>query len=342
MKRHWLSAIHDANPQASYKFSTVYVLSTLISSSTKNIEQNQPLRLKQRDIAIEYLQLFWDTYLIHDIEHFIPTRIRIGDESNERKQSEIMQLVNHLWNDYSEYANSNEKIRFEKFLRKINKIEPLQIKLERTLKRTYTNMRKMPFFYMKMEGVLYDFDSLGDLIINKDAANAVILTYPLIKYASMIELTKYLERINSSKEIKPGIMSILFYISPNLKTRRPGIKRVCRELIEEFHSSESEVICSSCHKPIYSNSALDHTIPWIKIRNHDIWNLHPTHRSCNGSKNDNPPHDAQIRIVQSRNERMLKYFIIQNYEFNEQKKYVEILDASIESNELWNKYVRMC
>ena len=342
MKRHWLSAIYDANPQASYKFATVYVLSSLISSSTKNIEQNKPVILDQKDIAKEYLQLFWDTYLIHDIEHFIPTRIRVGDESNKRKQSEIMQLVNNLWDDYSSHTKSNDKIRFEKFLGEINKISPLQIKLEKTLKKVYSNMRKMPLFYMKMEGILYDFDSSGDLVINKEAANAVILTYPLIKYTSMIELTKYLERVNQSKNIKPGIMSILFYISSNLKTRRPGIPLVCRELIEEFHSSEFEIICSSCHEPIYSNSALDHTIPWIKIRSHDIWNLHPTHSSCNGSKNDNPPHDEQIRIVQSRNERMLEYFLAQNYEVDEQKKYVNILQSSIESNELWNKYVRMC
>jgi hypothetical protein len=342
MKRQWLSAIYDANPQASYKFATVYVLSSLISSSTKNIEQNQPLKLNQRDIAIEYLQLFWDTYLIHDIEHFIPTRIRVGDESNERKQSEIMQLVGNLWDDYSGFTKSSDKIRFEKFLKKINKNKHLQMKLEMTLKKTYANMRKMPLFYMKMEGVLYDFDSSGDLIINEEATNAVILSYPLIKYASMIELTKYLERINQSKNINPGIMSILFYISPNLKTRRPVIPSVCRELIEDFHSNESQIICSLCHKPIVSNSALDHTIPWIKIRTHDLWNLHPTHSACNSSKNANPPHDEQIRIVQSRNERMLEYFIDQSFEVNDQLKYVSILQNSIKSNELWNKYVRMC
>ena len=243
---------------------------------------------------------------------------------------------------YSTTTKSSDKIKFEKFLKKVSKKTTLQEKLETTLKKVYNNMRRMPLHFMKMEGILYDFDDMGDLVISKNAANEVITSYPLVKYASMIELTKYLERINHSKNIKPGIMSILFYISADLKTRSPGIPLVCREMIENFHMSESGIVCSACHKPIASKYALDHTIPWIKIRSHDIWNLHPTHSSCNGSKNDNPPHDEQIRIVQSRNERMLQYFNTQGYQGSEQKKYVNLLRISLEENELWNKYVRMC
>jgi len=342
MKQHWLSAIQDANPVASYKFATVYVISSIISSKTKNIEQTQSLVIDQRDIAKEYLQLYWDTYLLHDIEHFIPARISTEINSKERKQSKIMQLVKNLWDEYRGYYKPNGTIRFEKFQRKIRSNNKLQKSLENTLKQTFANMKIMPLHYMKKEDILYNFDSSGNLIIPREAVNCVINTYPLIKYASLIELTKYLERINQSKNIQPGIMSVLFYISPNLKTRRPTIHRVCRELIEEFHSSESEIICPACHDIIESGSALDHTIPWIKIRSHDIWNLHPTHPACNVAKNDNPPHDEQIRIVQSRNERMLEYFHSQDFEVEEQRKYVRILEDSIESNELWNKYVRMC
>ena len=342
MKRHWLSAIQDANPVASYKFATVYTISSIISTQTKNIEQTQPLIIQQKVVAKEYLRLYWDTLLLHDIVHFKPARKSTETDSNERKQSKIMQLVENLWEEYSFYFKSSDKISFEKFLRKIRSNIELQKSLEKTLKETYKNMRKMPLHFMKKEGVLYNFDASGNLIIPQDAVNFVIKTYPLVKYASLIELTKYLERINHPKNIQPGVMSVLCYISPNIKMRRPSIDRVCRELIESFHSSESEIICPTCHEIIESNSALDHTIPWIKIRSHDIWNLHPTHSFCNGSKNDNPPHDEQIRIVHSRNERMLDFFHSQNFQMEEQRKYVRILEESIESNELWDKYVRLC
>jgi len=342
MRRHWLSAIQDANPVASYKFATVYTISSIISTQTKNIEQTQPLIILQRDIAKEYLQLYWDTFLLHGIVHFKPARKSTKINSNERKQSKIMQLVENLWNEYRNYYKSNDKIRFEKFLRKIRSNDLLQKSLEKTLKGTYNNMKIMPLHFMKKEGILYNFDSSGNLIIPQDAVNCVIKTYPLIKYASLIELTKYLERINHPKDMHTGIMSVLCYISPHIKMRRPAIDRVCRELIENFHSSESERICPACHEIIESKSALDHTIPWVKIRSHDIWNLHPTHSSCNSSKNDNSPHDEQIRTVQSRNERMLEYFYSQNFEVEEQRKYVRILEDSIESNELWTKYVRLC
>ena len=39
---------------------------------------------------------------------------------------------------------------------------------------------------------------------------------------------------------------------------------------------------------------------------------------------------------------MLQYFNTQGYQGSEQKKYVNLLRISLEENELWNKYVRMC
>jgi len=147
---------------------------------------------------------------------------------------------------------------------------------------------------------IYDYQNNNEKLIFEDSVCKQISDYKdILHEAILFRWTQILEDINRTT---PRIASKLKIKQEELRKRK-SLKR----FIPILELENPEKNCSICKKQInQSDLSVDHLIPWSFLYSDDIWNLSLTHKSCNSSKNNIPPKEADITAQHQRNLRLYK------------------------------------
>lgn len=156
----------------------------------------------------------------------------------------------------------------------------------------------------KSREVLYKIDSKNKkLYMNIKWKKYIIenkgIIYVWIKY----KIIEYLQRK------KPNIPAIINKLEPPIERDLSLQSKIWKEIIES--SNEFDIYTGQLFNEdnynIYGSISIDHFIPWSFIGHDMIWNLVPTFKNINSSKNDSLPNleryfddflDKQIKVIE--------------------------------------------
>lgn len=115
--------------------------------------------------------------------------------------------------------------------------------------------------------------------IQKEWMEYICQNYEIIRGWMELNMITYLQRRNPSV---PGIVDKLY---PPRERKMDKVKKYWKMLIsmKEFHEIYGNTLLDS------KNISIDHFVPWSYVAHDEFWNLHPTTRSINSSKNNSLP-----------------------------------------------------
>lgn len=141
-----------------------------------------------------------------------------------------------------------------------------------------------------------------------------------------------------------GLILETFNSSPkiNKKVKIMDEREIKRSSLNKFKSyldiENPDHICFICGKQIENDDlSIDHVIPWSYLYSDDIWNLVYVHKSCNSSKSNMIPSDADIDRLKLRNRKLYKTW--SNNRLLKKDKQFDNLELCIEHDYVEKFYV---
>ena len=233
------------------------------------------------EIAKKVFKYYWNQTIYFDLQQ----------SNNPNLVPEIVTEVKVKIEEYYKTKKSRIPIHFEKVESKvvINTRKLVQtLKSDVSWRFPLVNKQYLPVYeYNKGE---------NELTVTNAAALA---EYADILYEAMnYKWTQVLETFNSAPRIAKKVRIIDF---PDIKRKPLTPFRPVLEIENPNH------ICFICGEPIVNETpAIDHVIPWSFLYSDDIWNLMFTHQTCNSSKSNTIPSEADIVKLEARNVGLLE------------------------------------
>lgn len=148
--------------------------------------------------------------------------------------------------------------------------------------------------YNDFEGKLYAFDLNGEGIYLSYEAYCFLSKYKMeIEKLNYYSWARFLEKVNDDN-VLVRILEKLDLATP----QRKDLSMYRDILFKEFQENR----CFYCGKKLSKNIHVDHFIPWMFVKNDNLWNFVLACPECNLRKSDNLVSHDYITKIQERNE----------------------------------------
>ena len=253
------------------------------------------------EIAKKVFKYYWNQTIYFDLQQ----------SNNPNLVPEIVTEVKAKIEEYYQTKKARIPIHFEKVE---SKVEINTKKIVQTLKSDVS--WRFPLVNSEYLPV-YEYEKGDNELVVSDAT--ALAEYSDILYESInFKWTQVLETFNSAPRIAKKVRIIDF---PDIKRKSLIPFRSVLEIENPNHN------CFICGNPIINETpAIDHVIPWSFLYSDDIWNLVYTHQSCNSSKSNTIPNEADIEKLEARNVGLLNKLKV-DAKYNNKKACTELESA---------------